>query len=339
MENFLYTRFHDKKLRFANAGIKGDRAGDLLDRFDEDLAKWQPQYVTLLLGMNDGRYQGFERENLAVYQRDVNTVLDRLNEIEARSIILSETLFDHRQYTIRNEDPDFRFKRLSVHQEYNAKLAFDGVWLWNVARTRSLEHLDLWGSMNDFTTRFRRDHQSFTLMPDSIRPNPDGMALMAVEMARYFGGSRIEASRVELKRLTNGRVTVGGNVVLHHIDRDGLEATVTPGSLPCVLLASGEIGPAPWNYLDDPSKGFRAALEVLPINNDLLSVSGLGQGVYKVLMDGVIALIAKSDDLVRGITLQSNPESPSFKQSCELAGLNAKRNDQAVRPYRDVREK
>ena len=46
--NFLYTRFHDKKLRFANAGIKGDRAGDLLDRIDEDLAKWQPQYVTLL---------------------------------------------------------------------------------------------------------------------------------------------------------------------------------------------------------------------------------------------------------------------------------------------------
>jgi lysophospholipase L1-like esterase len=48
LENFLYTRFHDKKLRFANAGIKGDRAGDLLDRFDEDVAKWQPQYVTLL---------------------------------------------------------------------------------------------------------------------------------------------------------------------------------------------------------------------------------------------------------------------------------------------------
>ena len=76
--------------------------------------------------------------------------------------------------------------------------------------------------------------------------------------------------------MTDGRVTVGGNVVLHHFDRDGLEATVTPGCLPWVLPASGEIGPAPWNYLDDPSKGLRAALEVLTINNDLLSVSGLG---------------------------------------------------------------
>ncbi len=109
------------------------------------MAKSQPQYVTLLLGMNDGRYQEFERDNFAVYQRNVNTVLDRLNEIEARSIILSPTLFDHRQKTIRYEDRDFRFKRLSVHEEYNAKLAFYGGWLRNVARTRSLDYSDLLG--------------------------------------------------------------------------------------------------------------------------------------------------------------------------------------------------
>jgi hypothetical protein len=53
-------------------------------------------------------------------------------------------------------------------------------------------------------------------------------------------------------------------------------------------------------------------------------------------MNGVVVLIAESDDLVRGISLQSNPDSPSFKQSHELAVLNAKRNDEAVRPYRDV---
>ena len=68
---FPVFRFHDKKLRFANAGIKGDRAGDLLDGFDEDVAKWQPQYVTLLLGLNDGRYQAFQRGNFGLYQRDM----------------------------------------------------------------------------------------------------------------------------------------------------------------------------------------------------------------------------------------------------------------------------
>ncbi|HAT60703.1 MAG TPA: hypothetical protein DCS60_08035 [Opitutae bacterium] len=191
MENFLYTRFHDEKLRFANTGIKGD----LLDRFDEDLAKWQLQYVSLLLGMNDRRYQEFEWENFAVYQRDVNTVLDRLNEIEARLIILLLTLFDQWHYTIRNKDPDFCFERLSVYQDYNTKLAFYEGWLWNVPWTRYLEYLDLLRSMNDFTTSFRQN-RSFTMIPDSINPNPDGMALMAVEMARYFAESGVEASRM-----------------------------------------------------------------------------------------------------------------------------------------------
>ncbi|HAT59910.1 MAG TPA: hypothetical protein DCS60_03955, partial [Opitutae bacterium] len=69
------------------------------------------------------------------------------------------------------------------------------------------------------------------------------------------------------------------------------------------------------DYLDDPSKCFRALLEIIPIKNDLLSVSGLAQGVYKVLMDGPIALIFESDQTVICILLHLNPESPSFKQS------------------------
>tara|TARA_B100000212_G_scaffold342469_2_gene329813 strand:- start:1038 stop:1478 length:441 start_codon:yes stop_codon:yes gene_type:complete len=145
--------------------------------------------------MNDRRYQEFEGENFAVYQRDVNTVLDRLNEIEARLIILLLTLFDQWHYTIRNKDPDFCFERLSVYQDYNTKLAFYEEWLWNVPWTRYLEYLDLLRSMNDFTTSLRQN-RSFTMIPDSINPNPDGMALMAVEMARYFAESGVEASRM-----------------------------------------------------------------------------------------------------------------------------------------------
>lgn len=41
-------------------------------------------------------------------------------------------------------------------------------------------------------------------------------------------------------------MTVGENEVLHYFDRAGLEATVTPGSLPWVVPASGEIGLASW---------------------------------------------------------------------------------------------
>lgn len=339
LENFLYTRFHDKKLRFANAGIKGDRAGDLLVRFDEDVATWKPDYVTLLLGMNDGGYQEFQRDNFTVYQQDMNTVLDRLSELGARSIVLSPTMFDHHQYALRNEDADFRFKRLDVHPEYNAKLAYYGGWLRDVARNRSLDYIDVWGPMNESTTRSRRENPGFTLLPDSIHPNPDGMALVATEMAKYFAGNRIEANRVELRLFTDGRVATEGEVLVERFDRNGLEATITPSSLPWVLPATGAVGPAPWNYIDDPSEGFKDAMKGLSLNNDILTVSGLGEGVYEILMEKEVVLIVESDALVSGISLQEIPDTPSYKQSKELATLNAKRNNVAVRPYRDVQGK
>lgn len=339
LENFLYTRFHDRRLHFINAGIRGDRASDLLDRFDEDVARWQPQWVTLLLGMNDGKYQAFQRENFADYQRDMGTVLDRLSEIGSRSVVLSPTMFDHHQYDIRNKEADFRFKRLNPHSEYNAKLAFYGGWLRDVAQKRSLKFIDLYGPMNESTARGRREFPDFTQLPDSIHPNPDGMALMAVEMAKYFAGDRIEANRVELRLLNDGRVAVKGGVSVQRFDRNGLQATITPKSLPWVLPASGEVGPAPWNYVDDPSEGFRAAMEGLPINNDILAVSGLGEGVYEIIMDERVVLIVESDNLVSGIQLQEIPEGPSYRQSRELATLNVRRNQVAVRPYRDVQAK
>lgn len=339
VENFLYTRFHDKKLRFMNAGIRGDDAGDLRDRFDEDVAVWKPQYVTVLLGMNDGRYKSFQRKNFEVYQRVMKEVLDRLRGIGARSIILSPTMFDHQQYAIRDAEKDFRFKRLAPHAEYNAKLAFYGGWLREVARVRNLEFIDVWGPMNEFTKLTRREESDFTILPDSIHPNPDGMALIAVEMAKFFAGDRQDANRVELRLLKSGEVTVAGEIEVKRFDRNGLEATILPQSLPWVIPATGEIGPAPWYYVDDPSEGFRAALKNTSLNNHTLMVTGLEEGVYEIVMNGEVGLIVESDSLVRGIQLQHLADYPSFRQSQRLAALNARRNEEAIRPYRDLQTK
>ena len=248
-------------------------------------------------------------------------------------------MFDHHQYAIRNEEADFRFKRLNAYPEYNAKLAYYGGWLWELTRDRSLKYIDLWGPMNAFTDRYRQEIPDFTVLPDSIHPNPDGMALIAVEMAKYFAGDRVEANRVELKLLKDGQFEAEGKVAIQQFDRNGLTATITANSLPWVLPASGEIGPAPWNYLDDPREGFRAALEGSSLNADILRVRGLDEGVYEILLNGVVAVIVESDALVRGIKLQEIPNAPGLKQSQQLALLNAKRNNVAVRPYRDVQGK
>ena len=62
VEDYYYTRYPDRRIRFYNAGVSGDKAGDALARFEGDVADWKPKYVTILLGMNDGTYRHFDRE-------------------------------------------------------------------------------------------------------------------------------------------------------------------------------------------------------------------------------------------------------------------------------------
>jgi len=50
VEDFFYTRFPNKRIKFHNAGVSGDRNKDALVRFDRDVASFKPKYVTILLG-------------------------------------------------------------------------------------------------------------------------------------------------------------------------------------------------------------------------------------------------------------------------------------------------
>lgn len=336
VEDFLYTRYHDKTLSFFNAGIKGDSAKDLLDRFDEDLAFFDPDWATALLGMNDGRYGAYDEANFALYKRDMSRLLDRLESIGASTLVLSPSMFDHRQYHLRNREDDFRFKRINPHPEYNAKLAFYGGWLRGVAEERGLAYADFWGTMNDLTSRFRREEETFTFLPDSIHPNPNGMAIMAGRMAEFFAGGRQQANRVAIVLSDTSADAVDGDAVIEFFDRNHLVASVRPKALPWTIPATGKMGPAPWNHVDDPRFGFATALEALSLNDDLLEVRGLNPGTFDIYMNGEWILEADHYELTQGLHLQNVAKTPAYRQSMELALLNAERNDVAMRPYRDL---
>ena len=288
VEDFLYTRFSDKRLRFFNAGIKGDSAKDLFDR------------------------------------------------IGAKSVVLSPSMFDHSQYNLRNQEDDFRFKRTNPHSEYNAKLAFYGGWLRSVAVEGGLPYVDFWGAMNDLTAQFRLEDETFSFLPDSIHPNPSGMAIMAERMATFFAGERDLASRVSIEVTETNAKAIEGDVMIEEFDGDGLLANVRPRALPWVLAATGKMGPAPWKHVDDPRLGFAAVLEGSNLNDDILEVTGLYSGRYDVYMNGEWILQTDHFELAHGLRLQNVENTPAYRQSIEVALLNAERNDEAMRPYRNL---
>jgi len=75
VETFFYTRFPDRRIRFHNAGVGGAQAWDALQRMQQDVTDFKPKYVSILLGMNDGRYRPFERVIFTTYQADMTEVV------------------------------------------------------------------------------------------------------------------------------------------------------------------------------------------------------------------------------------------------------------------------
>ena len=75
-----------------NAGFPGDTTVELLKRFDRDVAQRQPDAVVLLAGSNDMFYPGHILD-LATFQKNYNTLLDRIENIGAQAVVLTAPRF------------------------------------------------------------------------------------------------------------------------------------------------------------------------------------------------------------------------------------------------------
>src|ERR1041385_7564875 len=64
-ETFVVTRFPKLPVRFIHSGWGGDRVtggggGPIDDRLKRDVLAYKPTVMTVMLGMNDGRYRAFD---------------------------------------------------------------------------------------------------------------------------------------------------------------------------------------------------------------------------------------------------------------------------------------
>ena len=96
VENYFYTRMPHVRLRFHNAGVSGDTIADALVRFDRDVAAYRPQYVAILLGMNDGAAKQFETPLFDTYRADLQRLLDKIKAVGAVPVLITPTMYDTR---------------------------------------------------------------------------------------------------------------------------------------------------------------------------------------------------------------------------------------------------
>lgn len=148
---WLTARFPSKQLSFINKGINGHRAPDLEARWQADCIDLKPDWVSILIGIND-TYHDFDSDDDTVaraYEKSYRTILERTrDELDTRIIICEPFLLsvvdgqdkwrnylDHKITVARQLARDFNalyisldgiFAQASVHLEVEQWLP-DGV--------------------------------------------------------------------------------------------------------------------------------------------------------------------------------------------------------------------
>ena len=319
VEDFFYTRYPHLRLKFHNAGVGGAQAWDALQRFDTDVAAYKPKYVTVLLGMNDGRYQPFNQEIFDTYHEDMTEVVEKITELGAKPVLMTPTMFDSRAARLRN--PKQPAGKLEL---YNSVLAYYGTWLREVALEGGYGFVDMYSLLNNITIEQRKTDPAFTMIKDSVHPGPSGQLVMAYALIEGVGLR---------KPLSNIRITIGpaGKAVERSSGGKVTELTSADGELSFTWDAEG----LPWVLPADAQEGAKLLHLGHRASREAIEIHGLKPGNYELVIDDQVVGTYSSSALSRHVELQSNEKTPQYQQALAVAELNSKRNSEAVRKMRN----
>ncbi|MDF1814541.1 MAG: SGNH/GDSL hydrolase family protein [Verrucomicrobiales bacterium] len=336
LEDFFITRYPDRRIRFHNAGVSGDKVGDCLTRYDDDVAALNPDYVFVLLGMNDGQYEDFSKETVATYQAGMAKLFDRIDASGAKAIALSPTMFDHGTVNRRINDETWRFRTRSFSENYNALMAWFGAWVLEESARRGVPFVNLWGPLNEHTIVNRRTDPAFTMIDDAIHPQASGQMVMAFEILSQLGVERSGANSIAISK--RGKKWIGRNLKDLTVNQDTTEISFshTAGSLPWVIPAEQASEALKWGLPSDGRLGYKITKAGHKLSGDRLKIAGLAPGNYEVEIDGNV--VGKWNHITLGtkIEIQEKEQTPQYQQALEVALLNQQRNDQIIRPMRGL---
>ncbi|MDF7824726.1 SGNH/GDSL hydrolase family protein [Pontiellaceae bacterium B12227] len=324
VENYFYTRYPARRILFHNAGVSGDTAADALDRFAEDVAPFKPEYITVLLGMNDGSYQHFNHEIFSRYETGMTTLAGRMDALEATTVFMGPTMYDARVASVK--PPRWLKDQEQIAKAtryYNAVLAFYGTWVRDTALARGAGYVDFLGPLNYHTTQQRLENPEFTMIADAVHPEPDGHAVMAFELLKQMNADG------SVGGVTASRKSKGGWRV---VSRDG-EVTEVSGEGD-TLRFSFKADALPWVLPADARLGYEITKSGHKMSNERLTVRGLKPGKYSLKIDGIEVGQYTQAQLGSKVELQGNEKTPQYQQALAVAMLNKERNEKAVKPLR-----
>jgi lysophospholipase L1-like esterase len=156
--------------KVVNAGIGGQKAEDLIQRFGKDVVGQKPAFVTISIGINDVWHrvgQPHDPKVLAAYKQNVAKMVDQAQAAGIKVILLAPTVIQ--------EDPNAEGnKRLLLYVEAEKQIAAE----------KKCQFVDLHGM---FLAAIKKKPANEKLTGDGVHMKPLGDAIMAAGVLRALG--------------------------------------------------------------------------------------------------------------------------------------------------------
>jgi lysophospholipase L1-like esterase len=283
LETFFASRFPSKRVASFNLGWSGDTARGGNQRFERDVAPVEPTLVFVNFGMNDGGYKPFQQSVYDAYLASQEELAARIEEIGAREVL----------FTTSPIDPDQR----PDGDAYNGMLARMADGVIQMGAEREIRVIDLFHPMLEVQRRAKEEKPGFTMIPDSVHPDPVGHLVMA-----YLAMRRIDAPRVVGEiAVEEGRVEATGGASVSEVRAryGGTEMALRLQFLPFYVPPEA-----------------RPALELVPLQDEVnrfrlrADVGTARADTWVVSVDGATAGTFVPAELAAGVDLALLDDAP-----------------------------
>lgn len=311
---FYTTRFPQMRLTTWNCGFAGDTAAGAVKRYEWDIAARKSTVATIMLGMNDvnrGLYaegmtgpavEAKRRAAIANRIANMERLAEKLTRDGTRIIFITPSLFDQ----TGNQKTD---KLTGVNDALKACAEADR----KLAARLGAGLVDFNGPMEAINRAGQTKDPAFTIVgPDRGHPGSAGHLVMAYLFLKAQGLPRtvaevaIDAARAQIVKQGNCRVSA---------------LAVKDGEVSFTCHANAL--PFPIDPADEK------VLELVPfaddLNQELLHVSGLSEGEYRLSIDGRPILTTTAAALGKRINLATARETPQYKQAKDVQLLMSER--------------
>jgi len=320
VETYVVTRFPAMPVSFVHSGWGGDRVtgggGGAIDvRLERDVYPYKPTVMTIMLGMNDGRYRAFDPAIFETYSNGMRSIVQKVKS----------TLPGIRITVIQPSPYDDVTRPPTFEGGYNAVLVRYGQFLKQLAGQESLLAADLNTPVVAALEKAKADNAELAarIVPDRVHPGPGGHLLMAEALLKAWDAPAL-VSEVEIDAAAR-RVVRAGRATAALEEGEGLAWTQTDEALPMSLDGRDAA-----LMLAVRSSDFIEAL-----NRQPLKVTGLTAPRYTLRIDGESVGSFTGEELAAGINL-APLNTPMARQAAEVHALTLKHNNVHFARWRQV---